>query len=228
MQILQIILSIFSILIILLIFVRPQKGILLYLIYFFLAPHLIIGSVVLGTRTEAFLLFVAFLVQLYKKTPRIVYRQLKPFFMFFALQFLLLPFSFDPEFSFNYWLISISQLIFVVFLAAAINLGGINRGVYAIKNVFFIIFIIIIVYGLFLTTIPGLNPYQMILQPIFGGSFNEAYAAGHGGTTKVVTLADGRLFGRISSLFSDPQKYALTLGLFFIYLFYYILNSATL
>lgn len=222
MQILQIILTIFSVFIILLIFTRPQKGILLYLIYFFLAPHLIIGSVVLGTRTEAFLLLVAFLVQLYKKTPRIVYRQLKPFFMFFALQFLLLPFSFDPEFSFNYWFVDISQLIFVVFLASVINMGKVNRSVYTIKNVLFFIFMIIIVYGLFLTTIPGLNPYQMILQPIFGGSFNEAYAAGQAGTSKVMTLADGRLFGRISSLFSDPQKYALSLGLFFIFLFYYI------
>ena len=84
MQILQIILSILSILIILLIFVRPQKGVLLYLIYFFLAPHLIIGSVILGTRTEAILFLLAFLMTTYKKTPSVVYRQLKPFILFFA------------------------------------------------------------------------------------------------------------------------------------------------
>lgn len=222
MQILQIILSILSILIILLIFVRPQKGVLLYLIYFFLAPHLIIGSVILGTRTEAILFLLAFLMTTYKKTPSVVYRQLKPFILFFALQVMLIPFSFDPEYSFNSWFVSVSQLIFVVFLGALIYIGKNRCGTNIFTNVFFVIFLIIIGYGLFLTTMPGLNPYQMILQPIFGGSFNEAYAAGQGGNTTLTTLADGRLFGRISSLFSDPQKYALALGLFFIFLFLYI------
>ena len=222
MQILQIILSILSILIISLIFVRPQKGVLLYLIYFFLAPHLIIGSVILGTRTEAILFLLAFLMTTYKKTPSVVYRQLKPFILFFALQVMLIPFSFDPEYSFNSWFVSVSQLIFVVFLGALIYIGKNRCGTNIFTNVFFVIFLIIIGYGLFLTTMPGLNPYQMILQPIFGGSFNEAYAAGQGGNTTLTTLADGRLFGRISSLFSDPQKYALALGLFFIFLFLYI------
>lgn len=222
MQILQIILSIFSILIITLIFVRPQKGILLYLIYFFLAPHLIIGSVVLGTRTEAILFLMAFLMTTYKKTPSVVYRQLKPFILFFALQTMLIPFSFDPEFSFNTWCVSASQLIFVVFLGALIYIDKNRFGTNIITNIFFIMFLIIIGYGLFLTTMPGLNPYQMLLQPIFGGSFNEAYAAGQSGNSSLTTLADGRLFGRISSLFSDPQKYALALGLFFIFLFLYI------
>lgn len=222
MFILQLILSILSVLIIVLLFLRPQKGVLLYLIYFFLAPHLIIGSMVLGTRTEALLFLVAFLLTVSKKTPPVVYKQLKPFLIFFLLQIILIPFSFDPGFSFDSWLLNASQLIFVLFLASSFYLGDKTISSNRIANVFFFIFVIIIGYGLYLTSIPGINPYQMILQPLFGGSFNEAYAAGQGGNTDLTTLADGRLFGRISSLFSDPQKYALSLGLFFLYLFLYI------
>lgn len=107
-------------------------------------------------------------------------------------------------------------------MASSIYLDKVIIGTKRIQKAFFVIFLIIIVYGLFLTQIPGINPYQMMIQPIFGGSFNEAYAAGQGGNSTLTTLADGRLFGRISSLFSDPQKYALALGLFFLFLFLYV------
>lgn len=219
---LQLLLSVLSILILLLIFIKPQKGVMLYLVYFFMAPHLLVGTIVLGTRTEAFLFLVAFLTTIYKRIPCVVYKQLMPFSLFFGLQFFLIPFSFSPEYSLDSLLINVSQLIFVIFLASSIYLDKVIIGTKRIHKAFFVIFLIIIVYGLFLTQIPGINPYQMMIQPIFGGSFNEAYAAGQGGNSTLTTLADGRLFGRISSLFSDPQKYALALGLFFLFLFLYV------
>lgn len=222
MYTLQLLLSILSILIILLIFIKPQKGVMLYLVYFFMAPHLIVGTMVLGTRIEAFLFLVAFLTTIYKRTPFVVYKQLMPFLLFFGLQLFLIPFSFSTEYSFDYWLINVSQLIFVFFLASSIYLDEVIVGTKRIQIAFFVIFLIIIVYGLFLTQIPGINPYQMTIQPLFGGSFNEAYAAGQGGNSSLTTLADGRLFGRISSLFPDPQKYALALGFFSLFLFLYV------
>lgn len=86
----------------------------------------------------------------------------------------------------------------------------------------FWVFCAITLYGLFLTTIPGLNPYQVVIQPLFGGEFNEAYAAGNSGLSTSTQLADGRLFGRISSVFSHPMTYGLNLGLFFIFCLYYL------
>lgn len=222
MAILQIILSILSILIILLIFFKPFKGILLYLIYFFLAPNLIIGSTILGTRTVACLLLVAFIATMYKKTPVAIYKLLKPFVLFYGVQIFLIPFSFDIECSLTAWMLCASQLIFSVFLASAVYLENEEKKKNVIIPVFFVIFILIIGYGLFLTTMPGLNPYQIILQPIFGGEFNEAYAAGNSGLSNDVTLSEGRLLGRISSVFNHPMTYALAIGLFFLFLFVYI------
>ena len=63
-------------------FLKPLKGVMLYLIYFFLAPNLIVGDTILGTRTVALLLLAAFMVTMYKHTPSIVYKQIRPFLLF--------------------------------------------------------------------------------------------------------------------------------------------------
>ena len=222
MPVLQIILSLLSILIIILMFLKPLKGVMLYLIYFFLAPNLIVGDTILGTRTVALLLLAAFMVTMYKHTPSIVYKQIRPFLLFYGLQFFLIPFSFDANYSLNAWMLSACKVIFSLILASAIYLENEKQKTNILVHVFCGIFILIIGYGLFLTTMPGLNPYQMILQPIFGGEFNEAYAAGNSGLSTNITLSEGRLFGRISSVFNHPMTYVLAIGLFFIFLFAYI------
>lgn len=212
MQILQIILSIFSIITIGCLFFRPKIGVAAYMAYMFFAPHLIIGNVILGTRTESLIVMLAFFLTYFRKTPKAVYLPLKPFLIFYGLQLLLVPFSFDMDYSFGIWMIEFSRIIFFVFLASAIYQSE-KEGIGSLyTNVLFAITLLVIIYGLFLTAMPGINPYQMMLQPIFGGEFNEVYASGNGGLSNSVDIADGRIFGRISSLFSDPQEYALVLG----------------
>lgn len=219
MQILQIFLSISSILAIILLFFKPKLGVMVYMIYMFLAPHLVIGNTILGTRTEAIILLVAFLLTFYSKTPQKVFIPLRPFWVFYGLQVLLIPFSFDIEYSLNVWMVEVSKLIFFAFLLSAMFQDDQQHKSNSYTKCLIGIFTVIIAYGLFLTTIAGLNPYQMILQPIFGGEFNEAYAAGNGGLTSNINIEGGRIFGRISSLFSSPQLYALNLG-FVLFLFF--------
>lgn len=228
MQILQLILSIFSIITIVCLFFRPKIGVLLYMVYTFLAPHLIIGNTILGSRTEAIILLGAFFITLYRETQKDVFLPLRPFLVFYGLQVLLIPFSFDSSYSFDVWMVETSKLAFFAFLLSAVYQETYAHKTNMYTICLFGIFIVIIAYGLFLTTIAGLNPYQMILQPVFGGQFNEAYAAGNGGLTSNVSIEGGRLFGRISSLFSSPQLYALDLG-FVIFLFYsFITNKKVL
>lgn len=194
----------------------------------FLAPHLIVGNTILGARTEAVILLGAFVITIYHKTPKEVFNPLRPFLVFYGLQILLIPFSFDSAYSFDVWMVEISKLVFFAFLLSAIYQDGYLHKTNLYIKCLIGIFIVIIAYGLFLTTIAGLNPYQMILQPIFGGEFNEAYAAGNGGLTSNLSIEGGRIFGRISSLFSSPQLYALDLGFVFFLLYGSIKNKIAL
>lgn len=228
MEILQIILSVLSALTIMSLFFRPKVGVLLYMVYMFLAPHLIIGNAILGSRTEALILLLAFFITYYNRTPKDVYIPLRPFLVFYGLQLLLIPLSFDVDYSLNTWMVEVSRMIFFAFLLSAIYHDNLQNVANSYTKCMIGIFVVIIAYGLFLTTIAGLNPYQMILQPIFGGEFNEAYAAGNGGLTTNVTIEGGRIFGRISSLFSSPQLYALDLGFVFFLLYSFFSNKIIL
>lgn len=218
MQIVQLILSVFSIATIFCLFFRPKIGVATYMIYMFLAPHLIIGGKILGTRTESLILLVTLFLTFYRKTPKKEFKPLKPFLVFYGLQLLLIPFSFDIAYSFELWMLDSSKLIFYAFLVCAIFMDKRNGNSSLYTKVLIGISLLVVAYGLFLTSIPGLNPYQMVLQPIFGGEFDEVYAAGNGGLTANAALSDSRIFGRISSFFSDPQEYALALG-FMLFLF---------
>ena len=82
------------------------------------------------------------------------------------------------------------------------------KGIKIIHIFLAIIIFIISSYGLYLTTIPGENPYVSFMTIITGQEFNEAYALADG---------DGRLFGRISSVFLHPMAFALWIGLSLIY-----------
>lgn len=212
MQILQLILSIFSIITIACLFFRPKIGVAAYMVYMFMAPHLIIGDVILGTRTEVLIVMLAFFYTYFKNTPKEAYLPLRPFLIFYGLQLMLVPFSFDIGYSFGIWMVEFSRILFFVFLASAIYQSEREGIRFLYAKVLFVIATIVVVYGLSLTDIPGINPYQIMVQPIFGGEFNEVYASGNGGLSNNTDIADGRIFGRISSFFSDPQEYALFLG----------------
>lgn len=98
------------------------------------------------------------------------------------------------------------------------------------KRTLFICGAIFVAYGLFLTTMPGINPYLMMTLPVFGKEFNEAYALGYSAlaTTYHNTVADGRLFGRISSVFGHPMTYGLHLGFLAMFTFFRLRNKILL
>lgn len=65
------------------------------------------------------------------------------------------------------------------------------------------------IYGLFLTTTNGINPYQIYIQYANGIVWDDSYSA----------VVEGRLFGRISSVFNHPMTYGLFLGLSLTYIY---------
>lgn len=220
MGIIPIILSVLALSTLFCIFLKPRIGAMLYLIYMYFAPYLYIGGSIIYARTIALIFLFAFLWKFKKKMKRQDYAPFFPYIMFLVWQFVLLFTSEIVQFSFNQWFTSCSNLFFVLFLY-----GNIQTYKYTTKwysATLFGVFCIITFYGIFLTAMPGLNPYQMVTQPLFGSEFNEAYAAGNSGLSTSTQLADGRLFGRISSVFSHPMAYGLNLGLFFIFSLYYL------
>lgn len=78
---------------------------------------------------------------------------------------------------------------------------------YLFRNTLITCIIIVMLYGLFLTTMPGVNPYLMLVLPLGDSSFNEKYAFSD----------DGRVFGRISSVFIHPMSFGLFIGLATVY-----------
>lgn len=146
-----------------------------------------------------------------------------PYIILLSLNFLLLFTSEKFIVSMNSWFTSVSSLFFILFLYG--NIKTYPQTIKLYSNTLFYIFSFITIYGLLLTLTPGINPYQMIIQPLFGLEFNEAYAAGNSGLAAQTELAEGRLFGRISSVFIHPMTYGLNLGFFFIYSLYFLRNK---
>ena len=94
---------------------------------------------------------------------------------------------------------------------AMINLMKFDDKAYKLfKNVLTICIFIAVVYGIFLTSMPGVNPWLIILLPLNGDQFNNSYALAESG---------GRVFGRISSVYSDTQAFGLVLTLAFVYVY---------
>ena len=193
-----------------------------YLIYMFLAPYIYIDGYIIYARTIALFFLILYLIKYGKILKKQDYKPLYPFLFLIIGNFFLLITSGILETSFNSWLFTFSYYCFALFLYGNIKTNPKATSFFSIA--LFVTFCIITAYGLFLTTMPGINPYLMFINPAFGMEFNEAYAAGNSGLSTNTELVEGRLFGRISSVFNHPMTYGLNLGFFFIYCLYFLRN----
>lgn len=199
---------------------KPYIGAMSYLVYMYLAPYIYIGGYIIYARTIAFFFLFLYLLKFRKIVKKRDYKPLSPFLLLLLGQFCLLFTSEIFEYSFNRWLFTVSFFCFALFLFGIIKSKPKTGKYFSIT--LFTVFCLITGYGLYLTTMPGINPYLMFVNPVFGIEFNEAYAAGNSGLSTSTDLIEGRLFGRISSVFNHPMAYGLNLGFFFIYCLYFL------
>lgn len=194
----------------------------------FLAPYLYIGGFIIYARTLAFIFLIFFILQIRGKLKRSDYEPFTPYVVLLSCSFLFVITAEQFDSALNSWLASITSLFYLFYLYGIMKTD--KKSVSLFKWTLFGIMLAVVIYGLVLTTIPGLNPYLMILQPLFGQEFNEAYALGGSGLDSAanMTLAEGRMFGRISSFFTHPMVYGLNLGFFFIYVIYIFKNKPKL
>ena len=225
MQVIVILLTILSLGTLFGFFYKPKWGAWCYLIYMFLAPYLYIGGFIIYARTLFFIFFIFFLLKIHKKLKKRDYAPFMPFIMLLGCSSLFVLTAENMSFSFDAWITNVSPFFYILYLYGVMKTNP--KSIKTFKWTLFGIMTAIMIYGLFLTLMPGVNPYLMITQPLFGGEFNEAYALGRSGLdngSKLV-LNEGRMFGRISSVFTHPMLYGLNLGLFFIYILYLLKNK---
>lgn len=206
-------------------FWRFRVGVAGYLAYIFLVPFMKIdvgGFTLQWNLINIILLFAFFLHRKKYDEDYIEYdlRPLLPFAIYFGISLLLMPFQDGIPFSeaINTWRTQVMKYLILPFVIwNDILIDSDSLKLY--RKVTIGCIIIAVLYGLFLTTMPGINPYMIAISAANGEEFNLAYAAGNSGTTDNTTLNDERLFGRISSVFSHPMTFGLFLGLSLFYLY---------
>ncbi|WP_321518142.1 O-antigen ligase family protein [uncultured Bacteroides sp.] len=221
------ILTVLSVIIIILLFVNFKYGFAVYLAYSILVPigYLVINNFLIGEFFIFVLLLLAFIFRYIHKFSYFKFKLFTPFLFLLLGQFILIPFH--NQTPFYYQLNSfVHDMMGVTNSLILLNVILLEQNSYKLYiKVIFISIAISTFYGLFLTTIPGINPYLLITLPIGGQEFNAAYAAGNSGLSDVLAIAAGRNFGRISSVFTHPMTYGIFLCLSLVFMLYTVLKS---
>ena len=189
-------------------FLRIRIGIAMFLFYAVLVQKVKFFS--FGPNLFVFLILVALLFNYKYKT--LVFKPLAPFIFLYLAQFFMIPFhnSVPYEIQVNAFRVDFMSTIILPF--AMINVA--NRNINALNlfnKVLMSTVIVAVIYSLFLTTMPGNNPYITLLNSFIQGSvrdYSSYYAAEN----------SGRLFGRISGVFFHPMQNGLFLSLSLLFL----------
>ena len=206
-------------------FLRFRIGIVAYLAYIFLVPYMKIpiSGFVLEWNFMNLLLLVAFFYNLYRNGGKFIkydWRPLYPFVLYFGVSLILMPFQDGVPFfsALNAWRMSFMKCLILPFVIWY-DIQADSTSVKLYRNVTIGCIVIAALYGLYLTTMPGFNPYMSAISFLNGREFNLAYAAGNSSLTDNTILSDDRLFGRICSVFSHPMTFGLFLGFALLYVY---------
>ena len=231
LTLIQILQTIWVFFIVIMLFGRFRIGVAAYLAYIFLVPYMKINiGAFSGMEGLTFqwniinlILLIAFLFhrqQKYGEDFEYDWRPLLPFAIYFGVSLLLMPFQegLPINNAFSIWRIQAMKYMILPFvLWNDIRVSYESLRLY--RDVTIGCAIIAVLYGLFLTTMPGTNPYMIIVSAANGEEFSLSYAAGNASASENTTLNESRLFGRISSVFSHPMTFGLFLGFVLFYLY---------
>ena len=210
LSIIQALQGLWVVFIVVMLFWRFRIGVAGYLAYIFLVPYMRIGIGGFTLQWNLINIILLFAFFLYREQHRdenseLDWRPLLPFAIYFGVSLMLMPFQDGLPVSeaMNTWRTQVMKYLILPFVVW-------NDIIYSYdslklyRNVTIGCIIITVLYGLFLTTMPGINPYMIAISLANGEEFNLAYAAGNGGLSDDTTLNEGRLFGRISSVLLIP------------------------
>ena len=188
-------------------------GLAFYLAYLILVPYMNINFWGFNFQWNLIntLLLLCFIYTFKTKKYTIDYTPFLPFIIYFSVSLLLMLFQTDTPFSFE--ISTWRKKIFITQLFPFILWNQIKvdyKSFFLYKKVLLICISLVVLYGLLLAAIPGNNPYIGLISIANGSTFDDEYALADGG---------GRLFGRISSVFTHPMRFGFFLGVAMIYVY---------
>lgn len=211
-------------------FYNTRWSIAFFIAYSLLAPVVRLNIVGLSLSDTVIYFFYIIIVCLKyrKRILNIRYTYFRPFFFFFLAFGFLIFIQPSELFVGNLWLWMRHAVMYLFYPMALFTTIYFERN--ALKNYMTAIkisLVVAVVYGFYLTMMPGINPYLMITLPVFDMEFSQSYALGYSSLTEnyADSVAEGRMFGRISSVFPHPMTYTLNLGFFTIICTYLLKNK---
>lgn len=200
-------------------FIDIRIGIAGYLAYSILVPipDITLGGFRIGDNLVRFAFLFAFIYDIkFKKHKKLDWMPLLPFIIYFAIMLLIIPMQTETSVSWNLnsWRVQVMSTLFVPFMVLNV-LNTYPEYIKAYRNIFLSSILIAACYGLILTTLQGLNPYINLIMLQSGSAIDAEELQDY-----FFAEDDGRLFGRISSVFKHPMTFGLFLGLSSVYLFY--------
>lgn len=203
-------------LILLMSFVKIKYGVALFLAYIVLVPAVMItiGDKVWGANVVNTAFLLSYVVYVIRNKKAVEFKPFIPFVVYFILTLLVMPFQtgMPLDAMFEQWRKDIMLYLFLPFVMWNVMKDD-STAIKLFRKAVLISIVIAVAYGLFLTTMPGENPYQMAMLLLSGIGGDVDWYSYYG------AFDSGRLFGRISSVFQHPMQFALFLGLSIIYVF---------
>lgn len=203
-------------LILILCFVNIRWGAALFLAYTILVPvnDITIGGLHLGENLVKAILILALLCDFkLRHHYKLSWKLIVPFIFYYVIELLVIPFQSEtpPDWMYNSWRVSVMSTLFGAFVVYNV-LKKYPESIKIFRSSLIFSILVAGIYGLFLTTTAGFNPYINAIVLMKGTALDAE-------SLLTYFSADDRLFGRISSVFMHPMSFGLFIGLSFIYVF---------
>lgn len=208
--------NIFALLIVCLTLYKPKYGVLILLVSYILLPEIPfgLGGITLKKNHLLMLVIMVFFFRfLFKDKCKLDMSPYRFCLVYFFLSLLCIPLKFETAYSIQIYYIVYDIAIILLFPIAIWNVVDDEASLALYRKTVLICIIVACIYGLFLTTTNGLNPLIILFSTYGGGGLDEDQ------WTRYFS-DEGRLFGRISSVFFHPMHYASFLGFSAIYVGY--------
>lgn len=201
-----------GIIIISLFFLKIRWGISIYLLFFIFFPF---GGKVLGFNSEFIIPISLIIAMVYSfirqhEIKRYDFTPFKPFILLYVLLFFEIIFQQDTPLTWQFksWEGTIASIL--ILPIAIWNVSRYDyKSIKLFRNTIVISTLIIVIYGLYLTTLNGDNPYIFYMATLSGQELREAQFGEQ----------SNRLLIKVSSVFPHPMPFGLFLSLIYIYIY---------
>lgn len=197
-------------------FFNIKIGAALYIAYAILVPinDITLGPIHLGENFPKTLLILALLYDFkIRHHYKLSWRLIIPFIIYYIIELAIIPFQDETPSGFMYKTLrsSVMRDLFGAFVVYNV-LAKYPRSISLIRRSLLISIFIAGLYGLYLTTTGGFNPYTNLIILSQGSALDAQFMLSY-------YSASDRMFGRISSVFIHPMSFGLFIGLSMIYVF---------